>query len=131
VVEGARLESVYTGNRIVGSNPTLTASLPRPGKIFAAAFHAGFQYVLQSIPAAGCRLFGPAGRGYKRRAHGRGEEIALIQAQESAIDSQARDFPTATETSLFLQWRCDAAPDELTSIESRGVVSVALFDCCG
>jgi hypothetical protein len=26
VVEGARLESVYTGNRIVGSNPTLTAT---------------------------------------------------------------------------------------------------------
>jgi CheY-like chemotaxis protein len=25
VVEGARLESVYTGNRIVGSNPTFTA----------------------------------------------------------------------------------------------------------
>ena len=25
VVEGARLESVYTGNRIVGSNPTLSA----------------------------------------------------------------------------------------------------------
>ena len=24
-VEGARLESVYTGNRIVGSNPTLSA----------------------------------------------------------------------------------------------------------
>ena len=26
VAEGARLESVYTGNRIVGSNPTLSAS---------------------------------------------------------------------------------------------------------
>jgi len=25
VVEGARLESVYTSNRIVGSNPTLSA----------------------------------------------------------------------------------------------------------
>ena len=25
VVEGARLESVYTGNRIVGSNPTRSA----------------------------------------------------------------------------------------------------------
>ena len=25
VAEGARLESVYTGNRIVGSNPTLSA----------------------------------------------------------------------------------------------------------
>ena len=25
VVEGARLESVYTGNRIVGSNPILSA----------------------------------------------------------------------------------------------------------
>ena len=35
VAEGARLESVYTGNRIVGSNPTLSASIfaawkPRP-----------------------------------------------------------------------------------------------------
>jgi LacI family transcriptional regulator len=30
VVEGARLESVYTGNRIVGSNPTLTASTIAP-----------------------------------------------------------------------------------------------------
>src|SRR5262245_36114003 len=29
VAEGARLESVYTGNRIVGSNPTLSASAPR------------------------------------------------------------------------------------------------------
>lgn len=28
MVEGARLESVYTGNRIVGSNPTFTASFP-------------------------------------------------------------------------------------------------------
>jgi hypothetical protein len=27
VAEGARLESVYTGNRIVGSNPTPSASL--------------------------------------------------------------------------------------------------------
>ena len=27
-VEGARLESVYTGNRIVGSNPTLSAIMP-------------------------------------------------------------------------------------------------------
>jgi negative regulator of sigma E activity len=26
VVEGARLESVYTGNRIAGSNPALSAS---------------------------------------------------------------------------------------------------------
>ena len=25
MAEGARLESVYTGNRIVGSNPTLSA----------------------------------------------------------------------------------------------------------
>jgi hypothetical protein len=31
VAEGARLESVYTGNRIVGSNPTPSASLlPQP-----------------------------------------------------------------------------------------------------
>ena len=28
VAEGARLESVYTGNRIVGSNPTPSASFP-------------------------------------------------------------------------------------------------------
>ena len=27
MAEGARLESVYTGNRIVGSNPTPSASL--------------------------------------------------------------------------------------------------------
>ena len=27
MAEGARLESVYTGNRIVGSNPTLSAIL--------------------------------------------------------------------------------------------------------
>ena len=27
VVEGARLESVYTSNRIVGSNPTLSATI--------------------------------------------------------------------------------------------------------
>ena len=30
VAEGARLESVYTGNRIVGSNPTPSASLAIP-----------------------------------------------------------------------------------------------------
>jgi hypothetical protein len=31
VAEGARLESVYTGNRIVGSNPTPSArALSRP-----------------------------------------------------------------------------------------------------
>jgi hypothetical protein len=29
VAEGARLESVYTGNRIVGSNPTPSATLRR------------------------------------------------------------------------------------------------------
>ena len=29
MAEGARLESVYTGNRIVGSNPTLSASFPQ------------------------------------------------------------------------------------------------------
>ena len=28
MVEGARLESVYTGNRIEGSNPSLSASYP-------------------------------------------------------------------------------------------------------
>ena len=28
MAEGARLESVYTGNRIVGSNPTPSARLP-------------------------------------------------------------------------------------------------------
>jgi hypothetical protein len=28
VAEGARLESVYTGNRIVGSNPTPSARQP-------------------------------------------------------------------------------------------------------
>ena len=28
VAEGARLESVYTGNRIVGSNPTPSANYP-------------------------------------------------------------------------------------------------------
>ena len=31
VAEGARLESVYTGNRIVGSNPTLSASILTKG----------------------------------------------------------------------------------------------------
>jgi hypothetical protein len=48
VVEGARLESVYTGNRIVGSNPTLTATHFRQpveyydesGASFAAMFTA-------------------------------------------------------------------------------------------
>ena len=30
MVEGARLESVYTGNRIEGSNPSLSASQPKP-----------------------------------------------------------------------------------------------------
>jgi hypothetical protein len=30
VAEGARLESVYTGNRIVGSNPTPSARDPFP-----------------------------------------------------------------------------------------------------
>ena len=28
MAEGARLESVYTGNRIVGSNPTPSANVP-------------------------------------------------------------------------------------------------------
>ena len=28
MAEGARLESVYAGNRIEGSNPSLTATLP-------------------------------------------------------------------------------------------------------
>ena len=33
VAEGARLESVYTGNRIVGSNPTPSANVRQPGAI--------------------------------------------------------------------------------------------------
>jgi hypothetical protein len=36
VVEGARLESVYTGNRIAGSNPALSA--------FPHAFDSSVQY---------------------------------------------------------------------------------------
>jgi hypothetical protein len=34
VAEGARLESVYTGNRIVGSNPTPSAR--QPWNLFSA-----------------------------------------------------------------------------------------------
>jgi hypothetical protein len=33
VAEGARLESVYTGNRIVGSNPTPSAKADIPSAI--------------------------------------------------------------------------------------------------
>jgi hypothetical protein len=35
VAEGARLESVYTGNRIVGSNPTPSAKHPKTGDPYA------------------------------------------------------------------------------------------------
>jgi hypothetical protein len=34
VVEGARLESVYTGNRIEGSNPSVSAKNSRPAPAF-------------------------------------------------------------------------------------------------
>ena len=36
VVEGARLESVYTGDRIAGSNPALSASLQMPEEAFSS-----------------------------------------------------------------------------------------------
>ena len=40
MAEGARLESVYTGNRIVGSNPTPSASGPvRSGSLATAFIH--------------------------------------------------------------------------------------------
>ena len=35
MAEGARLESVYTGNRIVGSNPTPSASMRYLGYLIA------------------------------------------------------------------------------------------------
>ena len=35
VAEGARLESVFTGNRNVGSNPTPSATSTRGGESFA------------------------------------------------------------------------------------------------
>jgi hypothetical protein len=40
VAEGARLESVYTGNRIVGSNPTPSASKPKKIQIFRSYLNA-------------------------------------------------------------------------------------------
>ena len=44
MAEGARLESVYTGNRIVGSNPTPSATYPQETSDFARDF-------LQTRPA--------------------------------------------------------------------------------
>jgi hypothetical protein len=38
VVEGARLESVYTRKGIAGSNPALSASLNKRARSFAAGF---------------------------------------------------------------------------------------------
>jgi hypothetical protein len=46
VAEGARLESVYTGNRIVGSNPTPSAScLIRGSSLPSAIRHKKHQYI--------------------------------------------------------------------------------------
>ena len=52
MVEGARLESVYTGNRIEGSNPSLSAMYFRAAS--AAFFITGFsvgpqQQVLRNV----------------------------------------------------------------------------------
>ena len=41
MVEGARLESVYTGNRIAGSNPALSAIISLTSVRFAQRLHGG------------------------------------------------------------------------------------------
>ena len=41
MVEGAALEMLYRGNSIEGSNPSLSASPVRKGRIFFAFFEAG------------------------------------------------------------------------------------------
>ena len=46
VAEGARLESVYTGNRIVGSNPTPSATVMSTQK------YSKHQYVMEETPRA-------------------------------------------------------------------------------
>ena len=40
MAEGARLESVYTGNRIVGSNPTPSATSEQKGHAGRSRFYA-------------------------------------------------------------------------------------------
>ena len=51
MVEGARLESVYTGNRIVGSNPTFTATQSRSAvEACISAKLAGFSVIFEPRP---------------------------------------------------------------------------------
>ena len=39
MAEGARLESVWAGNRLVGSNPTLSAIVPGNDVLHSAGVH--------------------------------------------------------------------------------------------
>jgi hypothetical protein len=64
VAEGARLESVYTGNRIVGSNPTLSASFTRCSKSTRRGVQSESIGLVLPIPKAD----GRAGPGWYFRA---------------------------------------------------------------
>ncbi len=63
MVEGARLESVYRGNSIEGSNPSLSAIShsglnPVPGSLKLKRYCVSFVSCLYGAAAAGCLLFG-------------------------------------------------------------------------
>ena len=65
VVEGARLESVYTGNGIAGSNPALSAE-PRSYRGFCISTGSELQYITNNflLPVT---LFGGSDYGPKKK----------------------------------------------------------------
>ena len=71
MVEGARLESVYTGNRIVGSNPTFTATQSRSAvEACISAKLAGFRVISEPRPISSSNR-SPGARGLPLGDQGR------------------------------------------------------------
>ena len=105
VVEGARLERVYTGNRIEGSNPSLSAipfkmPAPRscPGGIFAFCSWVAWR--------GGAVAAGPGGR--KAVSQGR-YSPHLMTARMLSIDCNHLELPRYTPDNWMLRSRARSA----------------------
>lgn len=95
MVDGARLESVYTGNRIVGSNPTFTASF-RPR-------------IPETCPRGLIRSKAPA--------DGRG---SLHRAKEAAMIENLRVHGASVVAAALLLAACQSGPPASGEAEAKG-----------
>ena len=71
-VEGARLESVYTGNRIVGSNPTPSARSRDIGSLFRSKFKKSIKHTIN------CKLAGRRQRETDLETQWKGERARVL-----------------------------------------------------